>query len=129
MTKAHVPHDAVIGNRVTLSCGVLVGGHSRIGEGANLGLGTVIHQRLAIGSGSMIGMSSVVTRHVPPFAKAFGSPARIQGANAVGLGRAGRGAIAREVDAALRDSDDVRLERVLPFEMEAYRRDVQELST
>nr|WP_256428722.1 hypothetical protein [Frigoribacterium sp. VKM Ac-2836] len=34
-------------------------------------------------------MSSVVTRDVPPFAKAYGSPASLHGANVVGMQRQG----------------------------------------
>jgi len=89
MSYAHVPHDAVLGDLVTLSNAAQIGGHTIIGEGANLGLGTMVHQRLAIGGGAMVGMGSVVTKSVPPFAVAYGSPARVAGANSVGLTRAG----------------------------------------
>jgi UDP-N-acetylglucosamine acyltransferase len=34
-------------------------------------------------------MGSVVTRDVPPFAKAYGSPCRVHGVNAVGMTRGG----------------------------------------
>ena len=37
----------------------------------------------------MIGMGSVVTRDVPPFAKAFGNPAHVRGANIIGMTRGG----------------------------------------
>jgi UDP-N-acetylglucosamine acyltransferase len=37
----------------------------------------------------MVGMGSVVTRDVPPFSKAFGNPARVRGANVVGMERSG----------------------------------------
>ena len=60
-----------------------------VADGANLGLGTSVHQRRYIGRGAMIGMGSVVTRDVPPWAKVFGNPARIHGANAIGMERAG----------------------------------------
>ena len=46
----------------------------------------------------MVGMSSVVTRDVPPFAKAFGNPAVVRGANVIGMERSG---IAAEVIAVL----------------------------
>ena len=88
MTKAHVPHDGVLGDRVTVSCAVLIGGHTVVGDGANLGLGTVIHQHLAIGAGAMVGMGSVVTKDIPPYVLGFGSPALVRGANVVGLKRA-----------------------------------------
>ena len=37
----------------------------------------------------MVGMGSVVTRDVPPWAKAFGNPARVRDANTVGMEHAG----------------------------------------
>jgi UDP-N-acetylglucosamine acyltransferase len=91
MSYAHVPHDAQIGDSVTLSNASQIGGHTVIGDGANLGLGVMVHQRMAIGSGAMVGMGSVVTRPIPPYAIAYGSPARVAGANVVGLSRAGYG--------------------------------------
>jgi len=86
---SHIGHDAVIGDKVNLSCNVLIGGHSIIGEGANLGLAAVVHQFRVIGAYSMIGMNSTVTRNVPPFVIAFGSPCEGQKVNRVGLQRSG----------------------------------------
>lgn len=89
MTKAHVPHDGVIEDGVTVSCSVMIGGHSVVQAGTTIGLGTVIHQRSTIGARAMVGMGSVITKDVPPFAMAFGSPARVRGVNRVGMRRAG----------------------------------------
>ena len=98
MTGSHIPHDAIIEDQVTLANSVHLGGHTWIGQGANLGLGVQVHQRSAIGAGVMIGMNSTVTRHIPPFALAVGSPARIRSANHRGLERTG---IAEEVIEAI----------------------------
>ncbi|RYZ77010.1 MAG: acyl-ACP--UDP-N- acetylglucosamine O-acyltransferase, partial [Proteobacteria bacterium] len=76
-------------NRANLSCNVLVGGHSIIGEGANLGLSAAIHQFRTVGAFAMVGMNSTVTRNVPPFVVAFGSPCEGQKVNRVGLQRSG----------------------------------------
>ena len=89
MNKVYIAHDTVIGDGVTLASTVTMGGHVRLGARANLGLGTVVHQRRVVGPGAMVGMGSVVTRDVPPFAKAYGNPARVQGANTVGMSRLG----------------------------------------
>lgn len=89
MTKAHIPHEALLEDRVTLSCATQIGGHAWVGEGANLGLGSQVRQRLCIGAGAMIGMNSTVTRDMPPFALAMGSPARISGVNRIGMLRSG----------------------------------------
>lgn len=89
MTKAHVPHDGVLEDGVTVACAVLIGGHGRIGAKANLGLGAVLHQELVVGPGAMVGMGSVVTKHVAPYAIAYGSPAKVRGVNRVGMERSG----------------------------------------
>ncbi len=89
MNQVYVAHDGRIGDRVTLASSVLLAGHVTVGDGANLGMGATVHQFTAVGAGAMVGMGSVVTRDVPPFALAYGSPARIRGANRVGLQRAG----------------------------------------
>ena len=89
MTKCHIPHDADIGNRVTIACGVLVGGHSIIGDDVNLGLNSTLHQFTVVGPGVMLGMASNVTRNLPPYAMAYGNPARVRGVNGRGLLRRG----------------------------------------
>lgn len=85
---SHVPHDAEVEDGCTVA-NATIGGHAWIGRDSFVGLGVVIHQWLAIGAGSMLGMQSAVTRDVPPFALAVGSPARIRGANRIGLQRRG----------------------------------------
>ena len=72
-----------------MASSVTLGGHVHVGDGANLGMCTVVHQRRVIGPGAMVGMGSVVTRDVPPYAKAYGNPCRVRGANAVGMTRGG----------------------------------------
>lgn len=89
MNQCYVAHDCVVEDGATLASSVLLGGHVRIGAGANLGLGTSVHQRRYVGAGAMVGMGSVVTRNVPPFAKAYGNPARVVSVNSVGMVRAG----------------------------------------
>lgn len=81
MTKAHIPHDGIIENDVTISCSVLIGGHSLVQSGSNLGLGSILHPFTVIGSHAMVGMGSVVTKNIPPYSMAYGVPARIHGTN------------------------------------------------
>jgi UDP-N-acetylglucosamine acyltransferase len=101
LSRSYVAHDCVLDDEVTTSAGVSLGGRSRIGRGANLGMNATVHQRRVVGPGAMVGMSSAVTRDVPPFAKAYGTPARVRGANVVGMTRRGVAADrAAEVDAA-----------------------------
>ena len=60
MKHAHIGHDAVIGNDVTISCGAKIGGHCIIENKVNIGLNAVIHQRLTIPERCMIGASGFV---------------------------------------------------------------------
>lgn len=89
MNQVYIGHDGRIGDGATLASSVLLGGHVTVGAGANLGLGASVHQFRVVGVGAMVGMGAVVTRDVPPFAKSFGSPSRVNGANTVGLERRG----------------------------------------
>lgn len=86
---AHIGHDSVLEPYVTISCNVLVGGHSRLMQCANVGLGAILHQYSIIGSFSMIGMGAVVTKksRVGPGEKWYGSPAYCKGKNDIGLER------------------------------------------
>ena len=87
---SHVGHDSWIRSDVTLSCNVLVGGHSLIFDGANLGLGAILHQYSKIGHFAMLGMGCIVTKSsvIEPFRVYVGNPARYLKVNSVGLKRA-----------------------------------------
>lgn len=88
---SHLSHDSILEDKVTLSCNVLIGGHSHIMKGANIGLGACVIQRSCIGSYSMVGMGTIVTKKskIYPGRKYVGNPARDIGVNKVGLERAG----------------------------------------
>lgn len=83
MKHAHIGHDAHIGDRVTISCGAKIGGHTIVCADANIGLNAVIHQRHDISEGVMIGMGSVVTLKLgtEPYQTYAGNPARHIGPN------------------------------------------------
>lgn len=103
LTRSYIAHDCYLGDGVTTSAGVALGGHAQIGSDANLGMNATVHQRRVVGPGSMVGMSAAVTRDVPPFAKVVGVPARLRGANVVGMARRGiPDAEIRTLDAAYR---------------------------
>jgi UDP-N-acetylglucosamine acyltransferase len=83
MKHAHIGHDTVIGNNVTISCGAKIGGHTEVKEYANVGLNAVIHQNQKIENGCMIGMGSVVTKKLitEPYQTYAGNPAKLIGDN------------------------------------------------
>lgn len=89
LNRAYLAHDVLVGEHTTVSAGVSIGGHCVIGNRVNIGMNASLHQRRIVASGSMIGMGTPLTADVPPFAKVFGSPARLTGVNAVGMQRSG----------------------------------------
>ena len=80
---SHIGHDSTIKSGCTISCNVLVGGHSLLGFGVNMGLGSICHQYSKIGSFSMVGMGAIVTKktNVVCFGKFVGNPAKSIGNN------------------------------------------------
>jgi len=48
-------------------------------KGASIGAGAVVLCGVTIGEHAMIGAGSVVTTDIPPYARAYGNPARIKG--------------------------------------------------
>jgi UDP-N-acetylglucosamine acyltransferase len=116
MNQTYIAHDCAVENEVTLASSVLLAGHVRISARANLGLGVSVHQGRYVGDGAMIGMGAVVTRDVLPYAKAYGSPARVVGANEVGMQRAGvpEGSISAVAHAFL--LEDVEVDRLTKLE-------------
>lgn len=92
MDKVHVAHDCKIGDFVTLAPGVAFGGHTDVGTGANVGINASTHQFAQIGPGAMIGMGAVVLKDVTGLSVVAGVPARLLGANRVGMERLGFGA-------------------------------------
>jgi UDP-N-acetylglucosamine acyltransferase len=106
MNQSYVAHDCVLEAWSTLASSVLLAGHVRIGTAANLGLGVSVHQHRYIGQGAIVGMGSVVTRSVPPYAKAFGNPSVVRGANIIGMEREGLSPAA--IDAAIAAYGDSR---------------------
>jgi UDP-N-acetylglucosamine acyltransferase len=101
MNRVYIGHDGVIGDRVTMASSATLGGHVHVGDAANLGMGVIVHQRRVVGGSAMVGMGAVVTRDVAPYAKAFGNPCRLRGANRIGMQREGIGdGVVAQLDAA-----------------------------
>ncbi|OPL18853.1 MAG: hypothetical protein AVO35_02655 [Candidatus Aegiribacteria sp. MLS_C] len=89
MAYVHVAHDCVVGDRVILANAVNIAGHVEIGDDVNIGGVVPIHQFVRIGKHSMIGGGFRVSKDVPPFVLAGGSPLRVMSLNLVGLKRKG----------------------------------------
>ena len=89
MTYVHIAHDCHLGDRVVLANGVQLAGHVTIDTCATISGLTPVHQFVKIGAYAFIGGMSRVTKDVPPYTKAVGSPMKLYGLNAVGLQRHG----------------------------------------
>ncbi len=89
MTKAHIGHNAQLGNRVIISAQALVGGYVVIEDFVNMGVGSKIHQRRTIGKGCMIGMGAIVTRNTGVWTVYKGVPAKAGRFNKSGAERSG----------------------------------------
>lgn len=93
------PYLVTIGENVWITAGVMILCHQRdlkyyrinqpvmecplksarvhIKDGAHIGIGAIIMPGVTIGRGSVIGAGTVVTKNIPDFCVAIGSPAKI----------------------------------------------------
>lgn len=89
MASAHVAHDVLLGDRVTLTNGTLVGGHARLESHALTGGGAGVAPFAHVGEGAFVAAGAMVEIDVPPFVIAAGDRARVRALNVVGLRRRG----------------------------------------
>ncbi|HUE77469.1 MAG TPA: acyl-ACP--UDP-N-acetylglucosamine O-acyltransferase [Longimicrobiales bacterium] len=89
MAYVHIAHDCQIGDHVILSNAVNMGGHVTIGDWAIVGGLAAMHQFVRVGTHAFVGGASRVSKDVPPFVRAAGSPMELVGLNSVGLRRRG----------------------------------------
>jgi UDP-N-acetylglucosamine acyltransferase len=88
MAYAHVSHNCVLGENVTVVNAVHLAGHVRVDRGAFVGGSTGVHQFVRIGTLAMVGAHSYLTQDLPPYLLGSGNPFRVRGINRVGLERA-----------------------------------------
>lgn len=89
MAYSHVGHDCQVGDRVTLSNNVLLGGHVEIGDGVVMGGAAAAHQFVRIGAYSMVAGYAPLRKDVLPFTLIGGEPLRHYRLNTIGLRRNG----------------------------------------
>jgi len=85
-SRCTIGHDCVVQNNVVLAPCVNLSGSCTVMSDAQIGASSVLHQGTVIGRFAMVGMGSVVTRDIPPFVLAYGSPCRVVGLNTRKLG-------------------------------------------
>lgn len=100
MANAHIAHDCIVEDDVTMANNATLGGHTYIMRAANLGFGAIVHQGQVIGAWSMLGMGCIVPKRadILPGEIYAGNPARHVAPNTVGLERHGVTAAARKVE-------------------------------
>ncbi|MCO4773749.1 MAG: acyl-[acyl-carrier-protein]--UDP-N-acetylglucosamine O-acyltransferase, partial [Deltaproteobacteria bacterium] len=84
-----VAHDSRLGNRCVLVNGVMLGGHSTLGDNVFVGGASTVHQYVRLGEHAYIGGSSAVERDVVPWGLALGNRATLRGPNLLGMKRRG----------------------------------------
>lgn len=89
MSCAHVGHDCVVGNNVTMASGVALAGHVTIGERVILGGLSAVHQFCRVGRHAFVGGLAAVVSDVIPYGSVIGVQAHLAGLNLVGLKRRG----------------------------------------
>ncbi len=88
MAYSHVAHDCIIGNNCTLANNATLAGHVLLEDNATIGGFGAIHQFVRLGRLCIVGGCSKVVQDIPPFSMCDGHPAKVYGANSVGLKRA-----------------------------------------
>ncbi|MBE9019663.1 acyl-ACP--UDP-N-acetylglucosamine O-acyltransferase [Chroococcidiopsidales cyanobacterium LEGE 13417] len=89
MAYAHVGHNCIIEDSVTIANGVALAGHIHIESRATISGVLGVHQFVHIGKLAMVGGMSRIARDVPPYMLVEGNPARVRSLNIVGIRRAG----------------------------------------
>lgn len=69
MQSVHIPHDAIIENKVVITPMCVLAGITRILEGANLGMGSSLNQYCIIGQYSIVATGAPVMKNVKPFSR------------------------------------------------------------
>lgn len=88
MAHCHVAHNCVLGDRVILANGVLLGGHVTVQDRAFLSGNCLVHQFVRVGALALMQGGAGISKDLPPFTIGSGINT-LCGLNIVGLRRAG----------------------------------------
>ncbi len=89
MAYVHIAHDCIVGNSTIFANNATLAGHVHIHDFAILGGFTLVHQFCHVGAYSFTGMGTALTKDLPPYVMAHGTPAVPRGINREGLKRNG----------------------------------------
>ena len=86
---AHVGHDCVVGDHVVMTNNATLGGHVRLEDHVIMGGLSAVQQHGRVGRHAFVGGLAGVNCDVIPFGMVWGSHAKLEGLNLVGLKRRG----------------------------------------
>lgn len=89
LAYAHIAHDCVIGNNVTMANLATLGGHVEIGNNVTIGGLAAVHQMTRIGHHAFAGGAAIIDGDIIPYGMAMGNRARLRGLNVIGMKRSG----------------------------------------
>ena len=89
MAYTHVAHDCHVGNKCVMANYATLGGHVHLGDWVIMGGYSGVHQFTKVGAHAFLGNNAAVTRDVPPYVMAVGTPAVPHSINSEGLKRRG----------------------------------------
>lgn len=69
MQSVHIPHDAIIHDKVVITPMVVLAGITNIMEGANLGMGCAVNQYCVVGAYSIVGTKAPLMKNLKPFSR------------------------------------------------------------
>jgi UDP-N-acetylglucosamine acyltransferase len=69
MQSVHIPHDAYIESKVVITPMVVVGGITKVLEGANIALGVTMNQRCVLGQYSIVAQGVTMMKNIRPFSR------------------------------------------------------------
>jgi UDP-N-acetylglucosamine acyltransferase len=89
MAGAHIGHDCIVGDKVTMANTATLGGHVSVEDHVIIGGLAAAHQYTRIGRHAFVGGMAGVNHDVIPFGNVWGNHAHLEGLNLVGLKRRG----------------------------------------
>lgn len=89
MAYAHVGHDCMVGNHVSMVSYSALSGHVVVDDFATIGAYSAVHQFCRVGAYAFITRGTYITKDVLPYVIVAGQDVAVYGINTVGLKRRG----------------------------------------
>lgn len=69
MQSVHIPHDAILEDKVVITPMCVLAGITTLLEGANLGMGCAVHQYSIVGQYAIVATGAAVVKNIKPFSR------------------------------------------------------------